>query len=414
MIGFAAKKVYVKKALESGAKISLLISKNKYKKEYEELFHKVLVIDDIYNWQQLQAIIDQSQKIDAVLTRHENYVSVVGAINQYLGLKGIDYQTSRNFCNKYLMKQAWQKNAVPCAEGICLEDLTGLDDFLRQHAFPLILKKTSAVHSNFVVKVQSREDLLQKLEFLKTQAEGHITSKPVVGYGEETKECHFLLEEMLVGRELTLDSFVSNGVFTHTPICEYVLAKEIGIDDSYLPIRTMPALLSIEQEKQLISTVEQALRALSAQNCVCHSELFFDEKKDNYQLIEATPRGGGNRAEMTLLTTGYDYSLAVFQAAAGLKIKQINRPSRAVSVVEYFAKQKGVIESIDLTFLEQNRAVSNIKLGLQIGAEVEQAKFGGKAIASFFVEAKDPLESRNLAIDLFKQLQVAIKINYFE
>lgn len=414
-IGFAAKKMHVNSATEAGARISLLIGKDKYKSEYEEIFHQVLVVDDIYDWDQLKKIIDQIQKnepIDFVLTRHENYVSLVGAINQYLGLPGIDYVSSRNFCNKYSMKKKWLEAGVPCADGICLDETIDLEYFLSKHSFPLILKKTSAAHSNFVVKVKSKEDLLEKLAFLKNHADGYVTSKPVKNYDIEIHECHFLLEEMLYGREFTVDTFVSQGVFTHTPICEYVMADELGIEDSYLPIRTMPVVLSVSQEKLICETTEKALRALGARNCVCHTELFFDEKNNKCSVIETTPRGGGNRAEMTLFTTSHDYSLSVFKAAADLPIDQINKPNKAISIVEYFAEQKGVIEKIDLSFLSDNKAVSNILIRNNAGDSVEQAKFGGKTIVNFHVAAVDESQSRALAIELFKQVREAIKINY--
>ena len=412
MIGFGGKKIYLESALKTDAKISLLINRDKYKNEYEKLFNQVLVVEDIYNWKQLRNAIDQGEKIDVVLTRHENYVTIVGAINQYLGLDGIDYATSRNFCNKYLMKQKWLAAQVPCADGICLDNLNHLDEFLERHSFPLILKKTSAAHSNYVVKVKSKEDLFEKLAFLKSQVSGYVTSKPVEGYKHKSEDCQFLLEEMLYGRELTVDTFVSGNRLIHTPICEYVMAHELGLDDTYLPIRTMPTVLTKRQEKLVYQTVTKALNALSARNCVCHTEVFFDEKNNQYSVIESTPRGGGNRAEMTILTAGFDYSLAVFQTAAGLDIEEIDQPQRAISVVEYFADKKGLIKKIDLDFLYKNPAVSNIKIRDKIGDLAEQAKFGGKTIVSFYVEANDCLKSKNLAIQLFKQVKEAIKINY--
>lgn len=412
IVGFVSKKIHVKSAMESGIKLSLIINKSEYKKEYEDIFLQILMVDDIYNWEQLRRAVDGiNQKIDGVLTKHEDYVNVVGAINQYLGLKGIDYATARSFCNKYLMKQKWLKAGVACAEGICLDNLNKLDEFLQEHSFPLILKKTSSVHSNFVVKVNSKEDLLEKIKFLKSQVSNRVTSKPVVGYESEKNECSLLLEEMLEGRELTVDTFVSNGRFVHTPICEYTMANELNVDDSYLPIRTMPTGLSQNQERIIYESVEKALSALSANGCVCHTELFLDDKNNTCKLIETTPRGGGNRTEMTFLATGYDYSLAVFKATANLEIESPQIPKSGVSVVEYFAEKKGILEDIDLDFLYNLSDVSRIVLTSKVGDFVEQAKFGGKVIVSFFVEKKNYLESQELAKFLFRKIQQSVRIN---
>lgn len=412
MVGFASKRNHIESALQAGFEITLLVNKDKFKSEYEDIFDNVLVVSDVYDWQEVKALLDNSEKIDAVFTRHENYISVVGAINEYLNLGGIDYLGSRNFCNKYLMKKKWLENQVPCADGICLSDLSNLDQFLAKHSFPLILKKTSAVHSNFVIKVKSKADLMEKLDFFKNNVDGYVTSKPMKGFVEELKECSFLLEEMLHGRELTVDTFVSQGKFTHTPICEYVMAHELDVDDSYLPIRSMPTDLSDEQKKIVYQTVEKALSALSAKKCVCHTELFFNDQTNSCVLIESTPRGGGNRSEMTMDTTGFDYSLAVFKAVADLEIGEVQIPTKAVSVVEYFTDKNGILSEVNLDLLNQNKFVSRVTKVSEIGQEVEQAKFGGKAIVTFFVEGRNYRESRNRAIELFKQVKNTVKVNY--
>lgn len=414
IVGFTGKTVQVESALKLGIKLSLLIGRGKYKPEYKDSFSQVLIAEDIYNWHEVKEIIDKSEKIDVVLTRSEDHVNVVGAINQYLGLDGMNYVTARNFCNKYLMKQKWLEARVSCADGICLDDISQLDRFLEKYHFPLMLKKTSAVHSNFVIKVSSKEDLLEKLKFLKERVDGEVVSKSVAGYDDKIRACQFLLEEMLGGRELTVDTFVVDNCYTHTPICEYTMAHELNIDDTYLPIRTMPTILTKEQEELIYQTVEQALGALHAKNCVCHTEVFFDERKNECAIIESTPRSGGNRAEMTLSTTGFDYSLAVFKATAGYEVGEVPKPTSAISVVEYFAERKGILTNLNLDFLYQNPAVKNIKVKYMPGDLVEQAKFGGKPIISFFVKKSNPLESQKLAKVLFQEIRSAIKINYVE
>lgn len=414
MVGYKDKAIQIESAKKTGLKISLLINHDKYKSEYEAIFDRILLVKDIYDWSAVKPIIDQQEKIDVVLTRSEDYVNVVGALNQYLGLPGIDYQTARNFCNKYLMKSKWLAAEVPCARGICLDNDADLDSFLSEHQFPLMLKKTSAAHSNFVMRVHSRAELIEKLQYLQATVQDEVVSKTVTGFSNAPKACQFLLEEMLAGRELTVDTFVLKQRFFHTPICEYVMADDLAIDDTYLPIRSMPTILSAKQSAMIYQVVEQALQALAANNCVCHTELFFDEANNRCFVIETTPRGGGNRAEMTLATTGFDYSLAVFQVAAGLEPPAIPDPQSAISVVEYFAERKGHFLSLDLDFLHNNPAVDNVQLRCKAGQVVEKAKFGGKPIVSFFVKQENPLASQALAKALFQEIQAKIKIDYFE
>src|SRR5690606_28983849 len=98
------------------------------------------------------------------------------------------------------------------------------------HTFPMVLKKTTGTHSSYVLKVFSKVDLLSKRDFLKKKAKHYGVARPMINYQDETTEPTLILEELLTGRELTVDTFVSRGTFTHVGLCEYVLAKDLQVD----------------------------------------------------------------------------------------------------------------------------------------------------------------------------------------
>ena len=320
MIGFGTKYTYIKSAITAGDRVSLLITESKLKPNQEQFFNTVVKVKNMYDWAEVLPAVEQLNQqfpIDAVVTRYEPYLSVMGALNQRFGLSGIDYPTSRNFSNKYLMKHCFVSKQVACAAGITVDTLDQLDDFLATHSFPMILKKTTGTHSSYVLKVFSKQDLLEKRELLKKKAKHYGIARQMSNYTVVGNEPGLILEELLVGRELTVDTFVSNDSFTHVGLCEYVLAKDVQVDDSYLPIRTMPASVTPVARDLILQTVEQGLRALGAKNCVCHTEVFYDETNHTCSIVESTARGGGNRSEMARLSSGYDYDGAVFKVCIG-------------------------------------------------------------------------------------------------
>lgn len=384
-----------------------------YKGEYEEFYDEVVIFKDLYQWSELENVLKQMDPPDAVVTRFDHYVNVAGAINDYFGLSGLKYSETKAFSNKYLMKKRFLANGVPCAEGICIDNLDNPDElnaFLKTHPFPNIVKTTTGTHSSFVVKVNSIPELMSARDTILTHTKDGWSSKSVQGFTEEKQECRVLLEEMLSGREISIDTFISDGSFLHTPICEYVMPDSLDVDDSYLPIRTMPADISPDMRSIILTTTQEALRALGAKNCVCHTELFIDEEKNSAHLIESTPRGGGNRAEMTLKTTGFDYDFQYLRAAMGEDLPSISEPNSAVSVVEYFAPKEGVIESMDLSFLDEHPSVSEVRIRNKEGDQVKQARDGGKNIVLFFVESSSYDELLELAINLFNQVRDSVKI----
>lgn len=416
LVGFGRQENYISSILKTGATVSVLVTK-KHKNLFGAGIYRVIEVTDIYNWPEIKQVVtqlDQELAIDAVLTRHEMYLSVVGSLNQYLDLPGIDYATARKFANKYLMKQAWQVRAVPCAAGVVADDLTTPEvaEFLKQHAFPLMLKKTSAAHSKYVLRVDSQADLLAKWSMLQAEALDFAVAKPLINYPFATKEPQLILEEMMYGRELTVDTFVTSHGFSHTEICEYIMAADLGVDDTYLPVRSMPTVLAAADRQLVLQTVEQALTALGARNCVCHTEVFFDQSSQQCRLIESTPRGGGNRGLMTKLSSRYDYNQAVFQATAGKKVAKQAPPSQFVSVVEYFAEIEGRVLATDLSFLTKVAELSRLKINCRLGDMVKPAQVGGKPLLSFFITTRTGAANQTLARQLFAQLRSAIKIGF--
>lgn len=409
VVGYAGKLHYISYALDNKIPIYLLVSRDKYKEDYENVFTSVFVVDNIYDLNQIREAIGNTQ-ITAILTRFEKYISVVGALNEKLQLSGINYAIARNFSNKFLMKSRWLEADVPCADGICVESQKTLDLFLEKHNFPLILKKTSGVHSSFVYKVRSREDLLEKIHLFSTLGKTYAVARPVFGMASVEKECDLLIEEMLSGIEITVDTFVSNGTFIHTPVCQYVMPEELGVHDSYLPIRSIPTDLPKPVRKRVFRIVESALAALGANNCVCHTELFYDAQKDKCWVIESTPRGGGNRSPMVNHATGGDYDASVFRASLGLEIDPFVLNGETLAVIEYFSEKEGVVESLDLDFLKLTPGVKVIINRFKVGDQVKQAYLGGLSMVSVSLEGAEVNENRQEAMELFQKIRASIVV----
>jgi hypothetical protein len=409
IVGFTGSDYHIRYALENNKNISLLINKEEYKPEYEKLFKEVFQVKDIFDFNQIKSAIS-GVSISAVLTRFEDYISVVGALNEYLGLDGFDYQTSRLFANKYLMKKKLLEFGVPCANGVCIDDKSNIDDFVHDYSFPLILKKTLGTHSNFIYKVNSRDELEEKLDLFARTGSTYKVSKPLVGFNSDQEECDLLLEETLYGIEITIDTFVSKGIFTHTPICEYILPEQLGVDDSYLPIRMVSANLSSEVKRKIIVATEKALKALGANNCICHTELFYDLTKDQCWIIETTSRGGGYRSMMINHVTDGGYDEAIFQAVSGKKVKDFSPNGKKIAVLEYFAEKEGVIEKIDLDFLQDKSRVRVVGIDFKEGDLVKPSWMGGKKIVTIVIESDTHDQLLQTCSNLFNKIRVGIII----
>ena len=144
--------------LSEGHEVFLITTKEDYRPEYEELFSRISIVSDIFDWNEVRSVLAGSL-FDAVLTRFEDFIVPAAAIAEWLEIPGIKFEKSVSFRNKFLMKQVFAEHEVPAADFALVSSMDEADEFLSRHEFPLILKQLSGVHSRFVAKVKSREHL---------------------------------------------------------------------------------------------------------------------------------------------------------------------------------------------------------------------------------------------------------------
>ncbi|HEX7017320.1 MAG TPA: ATP-grasp domain-containing protein [Patescibacteria group bacterium] len=405
VVGFSGEKKFIQSALDQGFTLFLLISKANYKEEYSNYFEKIFTVDNIFDWREISKAVSDLH-IDGAITRFEKYVMVVSVVNTILHLPSVDFKTAHKFRNKYLMKQAFIKHNVPSAKGILIENAQDAKTFIEENNFPLFLKQISGFSSSLVTKINSYNQLKESLSYFKkilSEEPGDL-QKNITNVPEEffvaapDPKTNFLLEAALTGKEITVDTFVTNNTFTHTPVCDYILSHELKIDDHHLPIGSMPySDLSDAQTKLVLDVVEKALRALGANNCVTHAELFINLNTNEINMVEIAARGGGMRGIMTNYVTDDDYYLSSFKAVSGIPDKSQFIPKRAASYMNIFADKQGILKNIDLDFIKEDKNIELVSHKLKIGDYVSPANKGGSFIAKILVKGEEYQDVLNKA-----------------
>ena len=415
-VGYRGKKSHVNSAIKAGAKLSLLINKREMKDAYRDFFEDIITVDDIYQWDQVKEAI-KDKKFDGVLTRYEDFTVIVSGICDDRGLPAVPMEHARKFRNKYLMKKSFEEHGAPSADFVLISSMEEAEEFLSRNEFPLILKQISGIHSKFVTKVESREELEAMLSHYQKSLQIHADNlqRRFEGYPKDVEEPdtlrYFLLEECMEGMEIIVDSFIANGEMRHIPICKYLLSEDLGFNDHHLPVRVLPYDLPEEHRKLIIDTVERGYKALGADFCVTHAETFFEPEKNRCRLIEIAARGGGFRAEMLKHSTGEDYDLATVQVALG-EVPDIGiEASKHAAVVEVFAPENGVLKSIDVSYIEGRDDVFFITHNKKIGEEVGRAADGRSYVVKFLIEADTYNHVMEEAENALTKIRESIEVN---
>lgn len=236
--------------------------------------------------------------IDGIVTgQMEKPMRLMAKLASELGYIFHSPEVVERSLNKWLMKQAFLKNSVPCAEAllfskddeISAERLTGF-------TFPLIIKPKDAFSSRGVYKVDSFNELIAHLD----------ESRSFASDGD------ILIEEFLEGKEFSVESITYKGKttivqFTEKFITPFPNTVEIG--------HLQPAPLADNEKAEVERVVKAAIEAIGIDNSASHAEVMITSQ--GIKMIEIGARLGGDfiASYLTKASTGVSMDRAAIQVA---------------------------------------------------------------------------------------------------
>lgn len=177
------------------------------------------------------------------------------------------------------------------------------------YTWPCIVKPTDSAGSKGVTRVDRPEELESAL---KHALDCSISGKVIVEEFLEKEGCSSDTDSFLQNGELKLVSFSAQRF-------------DVNAANPYTPSAySWPSTFTAEQEAYLTSELQRLFTLLNMKTSVFNIETRIANGKP--YIMEATPRGGGNRlCEMLRYATGVDLITAYVQAAVGDPINKIEQ-----------------------------------------------------------------------------------------
>ena len=224
--------------------------------------------------------------------------------------------------DKYLMKQAFLTNDVPCARGrLCsdIDELSRID--WERWTFPLIIKPVDSYSSRGVIRVENREQL-----FIAFPQSARFSSNGQV-----------LLEEFLEGPEVSVEGVTFGGKTKLAQITDKVITP---YPHTVELAHYQPSALPDTIQEEIKKVVARAIRALGIDHSGSHTELKITPQGP--KIIEIGSRLGGDyiSSHLTFLSTGIDLNRAVAQIAMG-EAPDVTPNHRRFSAIRYVNWEAG-------------------------------------------------------------------------
>jgi len=244
-------------------------------------------------------LICEELKINAVLSIASDLaVETVNYIAEKLSLVGNSLEATPYMTNKFLMKSMLNSKGLKTTKYQQIKDLNLVPD-LTGFKYPLIVKPTDRSGSAGVKIILNESEISEAIK----QAFNVSFSKEVI------------IEEFIVGRELSIESISQNGK-------HFILAITDKVTSGPPHFVELEHHQPTQESEQIIKDINQiipeALDVLNIKNSASHSEIFITEDNEIY-INEIGARMGGDfiGSHLVQLSTGYDYLEATIKVALG-------------------------------------------------------------------------------------------------
>ena len=344
-------------------------------RKYADIFYPVSVLD-------VEAVkrVAIGEKVDFVITVCADQVlQVVAQVSEELGLPCyIDFATAENVSKKSYMKKIFMENNIPTSKYVILETLEM--ERLAGLRYPLIVKPVDSYSSRGVRKVTNEEELRNAF------ADAVQISR--------TKTA--VVEEFVVGNELTVDVYVEEGN-AHI-LCISNLDK-IGGEDRFVIYRTRyPAEISDAVASQIQAAATGIANAFGLKNSPMLIQLITDGEK--ISVVEFCARtGGGDKFRLIEKVSGFDVVGAVADLTMGEKPHVVPYTGKQKYVVnEFLYCKEGVFDHLEgFDALVEEGIITEYFCLKAPGAEFGEIKSSGDRVAFFTIETenKEDLRARH-------------------
>lgn len=335
--------------------------------------------------------VAREEKIDGVIHPcSEVSMSVMGRLNDELGLSGISREQAIRATNKHLMREAFEKANAPSPKSILTENAEDAWSRLQdEFTTDGILKPSRNSGSRGIAKVTRDMD---KADFLKA----YDTAL------NESRDKSVLIEQFIDGPEFSVEIIVWNGEVNVLTVTD---KKTTGAPHFVELGHNQPSCFSAADVETLKSAAVAGVKALGVNNCACHAEAKLMDGKA--YLMEIGARLGGDfiSTELTHLSTGINMVVAAINVALGVE-PDLNPKEEPKSVcIRYFCPTPGKLVSISNTEILADPRVYLWEIYHKEGDEIPEVTSSLCRSGHVIVTEKTPQKAIELADEIVSKVE---------
>ena len=377
MGGYSGKRPMYERARELGVSLVVMDGPGHWTQGAvkEGLFEDFIEVDlypaDTLAERAYAAIKASGLRFDGVATFWDSAGPLAALLANVLGLPG-HHQLSVGYSkNKVFTREVCVEAGIPSPKFFRFKSADDLEEAAAHVGFPAVLKPIAGLNSMDTYFVQDKETLLQRYNQTIMEAKEHLQISGI--HSDNLSELvwargfDMTLEEFLDGEEFDVEILLSEGQIVYASVLRDLpqpYMKETGSQ--------LPPDFPQEKQDELISFVEQVLKALAFTDGSFHVEMKYTSKGP--RLIEVNARiGGGPIYDMHRQVWGVDlveqYLLTCLSIPA--RPQKAPQPLTCLITSDLPCPYSGTVTNIDfLNTIINHPNVIKTKVSVEVGQKV--------------------------------------------
>ncbi|MBT2738383.1 ATP-grasp domain-containing protein [Bacillus sp. ISL-7] len=326
---------------------------------------------------------------DAVMTLASDMpIRTVAAIGEKCGLSTISTKTALNATDKGRMRSQLNKYGVPIPRFFIASSFEKYMDAASHFAGKFIVKPADNSGSRGVYLTDQTSDLTEVYHYVK----------------EHSRSGDILVEEFMVGPEVSVETMTVNGV---THVVSITDKLTTGAPHFIEMGHSIPSQLPLKLQDEIINVAISGINALGVEVGPAHTEIIVTE--EGPKIVEIGARLGGDNITTHLvpLATGVNMVEWSIRLAIGENV-EISPNQHKGAAIRYLKSAEGILE--DVQNVQEAKAMEGIKeiaFTKRIGDTITAVNSSTDRIGFVIAQGDLPLE----AIEKCEKASTLIKIN---
>jgi biotin carboxylase len=373
----------IKRAKEMGLRIiSIDMDENAVGRPFSDVFEQVSTIDVSGALR-----VAKKHKPDGVLTLCTDApLRVVAAVNDELGLKGIDSRTAELVTNKYSMRKKMRETGIPCPAFREVTSVSEAESAAVEIHYPVVIKPVDSSGSRGVFLTRDAAELR---DFFSSSAHHSRTGKVIV-------------EEFMSGAEVSVESLTADGTtWTVAVTDKRVTPPPYFVETGH----TQPSSHDGKIIDDIILLTRNVVSMSGLDWSASHSEIKITPS--GVRLVEMGARLGGDfiTTHLVPLSTGVDMVEAIIKMSLGV-LPDHDRKFARGSAVRYFTPLPGVIKDIKVPeHVRTHPALRELSFYIGIGDTVRPTTNSLERSGHLIVHAGSAWEAAKVADELCSEIE---------